>query len=821
VVRSLVASLVVALVVYSAFMGHGSVFAQWEGQPAASQVTPDPWPKVLKQGDVTYTLYQPQVDDWDHYTVSAHAAVSALPDGTKEPQFGVIETTAKTDVDKLSRVVHFRDVMVTKATFPSAPDQAAFYQHGFQTMVAGGPSTMSLDRFQAALSVEHALKLGQSLPVKNDAPKIVLTPRSSVLVTIDGEPVWRKVEGTSLERVLNSRALILLDDTSGTYYIRLYDGFVQAKSLSGPWVPATKAPKGANELTAQLVKQKIIDPMTGPSDTKLSLKTSLPDVIVATTPTEILITSGTPDWVPINGTMLLYVKNTTGNIFKDLNTQMTYVLVTGRWFSAHDLAGPWEYVPAKELPPDFARIPDDNPKENVKASIPGTAQAQEMVIANEIPQTARVYRAKATFVPVIDGGAPVLKPIPDTSLMYVFNSPMPIIRLGPYEWYGVHGGVWFTASSLKGPWVVATAIPAVIYSIPVSSPLHYVTYVRIYTATPEYVVVGYTPGYFGTIVTSDGLVVYGTGYTYVGYTGVTVWYGAPVTYGYAASVTWTPWTSWAVGFGFGWAMGATWGTTCCWGYAPAPYWGPMPYAPYGVAYAGGVYGAAAWGPGGWAATSGNVYSQWGATTAVSRSSAGYNAWTGNAWTSKVGTSYNSVTGRSSAGQSASVQNVYTGNYAYGQRGATYNPSTGVTARGGSVTTGNAYTGQQESARYGQVTGPGGQTAGAAHVGNDYYADHDGTVYRNTGSGWQQYNNGSWSSVNNSATQSLQSSESARAAGDARSAGSSWGSNSWGSGFGGSSAAGSSGGAGGWDRGSGGHTWGGGGGWGGGRFVGRR
>ena len=67
---------------------------------------------------------------------------------------------------------------------------------------------------------------------------------------------------------------------------------------------------------------------------------------------------------------------------------------------------------------------------------------------------------------------------------------------------------------------------------------------RIYEVTPQYVVVGYTPGYLGTVVTTDGVVVYGTGYTYVPYIGTAVWYPVPVTYGYAA----------------------------------APYWGAMPYA---------------------------------------------------------------------------------------------------------------------------------------------------------------------------------------------------------------------------------------------------
>src|SRR5215831_14956194 len=800
-------------------------------QPPADEVTPDPWPKTIKEGSTTFTLYQPQLDSWDGYSFEAHAAGSVLVAGAKDPDFGVIEITANTQVDRLSRTVHFSNIQVKKASFPASPNKAAWYQEGFQAMVAEGDSTMSLDRLQAMLYIENALKMGRSVPVKNDPPKIIFSPRTAVLVAIGGEPVWQSVAGTSLERVINARPLILMDDKSGKYYIHLFNGFVVATNLSGPWTVAKTVPNGANQAAQELSKQRVIDLMNGPADKKLSLKTAVPDVIVATTPTEVIISDGAPDWAPLPGTNLLYVKNTTGNVFKDLNNQNTYLLVTGRWFQAPDLAGPWQYVPGTSLPPDFLKIPDDSPKENVKAAIPKTAQAQEAVIANEIPQTATVYRAKAKFTPVING-APDLKPIPDTSLMYVFNSPNPIIMVSQYQWYGVQNGVWFTASSAQGPWVVATSIPASIYSIPPSSPLYYVTYVKIYDVTPQYVVAGYTPGYMGTVLTTDGVVVYGTGYTYVPYISSTVWYAPPITYGYAANPTWTPWTGWAMGFGLGWAMGAAWGSGCCWGYAAAPYWGAMPYAPYGgyaySGYARGPYGgAAAWGPMGWAATTGNVYSHWGATTAISRGSAGYNAWTGNAWASRVGTSYNSVTGRVSAGQRAGVENVYTGNYAYGQRGATYSPRTGVSARGGSVTYGNAYTGQQQTARGAQVTGPRGQTTGAARVGNDYYADHDGNVYKDTGSGWQKYDNGSWNSVQDTRqTQSLNAEQQARQWGDQRSASSSWGSRSWGGGFSGFDRGGSGGfgggGFGGFDRGDGSFGGFGSGGWdrGGGGFGGR-
>ena len=50
--------------------------------------------------------------------------------------------------------------------------------------------------------------------------------------------------------------------------------------------------------------------------------------------------------------------------------------------------------------------------------------------------------------------------------------------------------------------------------------MHYVTYVQVYGYTPSVVYVGYTPGYYGTVVSaSTSTVVYGTG-----------WYSAPVVF---------------------------------------------------------------------------------------------------------------------------------------------------------------------------------------------------------------------------------------------------------------------------------------------------
>ena len=162
-------------------------------------------------------------------------------------------------------------------------------------------------------------------------------------------------------------------------------------------------------------------------------------------------------------------------------------------------------------------------EENVKASVPGTEQAQEAVVANSVPQTALVTRSAAKFAPHTTASRSSRRS-KETALQYVVNASAPIVAVGsPTEYFGVQNGVWFVSNSLTGPWLVATTVPAVIYSIPASSPLHYVTYVKIYDSHPVEVVVGYTPGYTGGYV-SGGCVVYGTGDHYPPWIG-SYWYG--------------------------------------------------------------------------------------------------------------------------------------------------------------------------------------------------------------------------------------------------------------------------------------------------------
>ena len=105
---------------------------------------------------------------------------------------------------------------------------------------------------------------------------------------------------------------------------------------------------------------------------------------------------------------------------------------------------------------------------------------------------------------------------------------------------------------LSGTETSKTAVPEVIYTIQPSSRLYYVTFVHVYGYTPEVVYVGYTPGYLGTVVEPDGVVVYGTGYSYTPWIG-NVYYAVPDTYGVQAQPVYNP----AADMAFGMALGCT------------------------------------------------------------------------------------------------------------------------------------------------------------------------------------------------------------------------------------------------------------------------
>jgi hypothetical protein len=730
-----------------------------QGAPAPTQAVQrvdEAWPRKATRGDETISMYQPQLEAWEGDKIRAYAALAVESTKNKTAKYGVVWFTARTEVDKVNRQVTLDDFQITKVNFPTLEAKDAEYQAFLQAKLPGKSKVIALDRLEAALVASDLEPAGvEAFEVNNDPPKVIFSTKPSLLILIDGPPRYRDVGGTELQLMLNTRAMIVLDAKKKDYYLNVMDGWLQTTDLvAGPWSYAAKIPDDMKEITKRIAEREQAKAPEGtkpPSLKQANKDGKIPAIFVSVGPAELLVTEGAPQYELIPGTGLEYVKNTTANIFRDTSSLDYYINLAGRWFRSKSLeSGPWGFVDGKNLPEKFAAIPESSPKAGVLVSVSGTGPAREALIANAIPQTATITRNEAQLQVKYDGD-PQFKNIEGTNLQYAVNTATPVIQVDDKNYYAVENAVWFVAATPAGPWAVATSVPPAIYSIPPSSSLHYVTYVKVYRSTPDVVYVGYTPGYYGTVVSSTtSTVVYGTGWYYPPYVG-SYWYGAPYTYGVGVASTWSSGTGWSITIGVGYTYGYPY---------YYPWWGPW-----------GYYGACCWGPawgygyGGYA--SANVYGRWGNTAYASTGAAWANPYTGNYGGASRTAFQNTQRGTVGVAGRGANANVYTGNVAAGRGAVGYDPKTGIVAGGGAGYAGNMYSGQGAAGRggfaYNTNTG-----AGIAAGSNNIYAGKDGNVYRydRQSGNWSQNSGNGWTSASKPQG-NLQQQQQARATGQQR------------------------------------------------------
>ncbi len=717
---------------------------------APDQSDAETWPHPLTLANAEILVYQPQVSSWRDNQLVFRCAIAVRPTGAKNETFGSITANARTDVDKAARVVVLHDLTITSHRFPTLPDNGAAYVDGMRDQIASHASEIALDRLEASMAAAGIEP--PSFAVQNNPPQIYVSYSPAILVPVDGDPSLQPIEGDErFERVINTRALIVENMMLQSFYLHVYDGWLVANSMAGPWTRPQDPIMGLDQIAQQFQASGTVDLLSGKTldGNAPSLNEGVPTIYTPTVPAELIVFKGQPDLIPVSDTSLLWASNTTNDVLVDSNDNAYYVLLAGRWFKASSLDGPWAFVASNALPAGFRRIPAHSPAAVVMPSVAGTPQANEAKIANSVPQTATVpIRNGPKFTPDLDG-APQFEPIADTSLQYVVNSSVPIIQVARDSYYAVDAGVWFTASNVNGPWRVATSVPDVIYAIPISSPIYYVTYVRVYGATPEVVYVGYTPGYLGTVVAPSGVVVYGTGYAYTPWVG-SVWYAAPYTYGVAAAPVYNP----AVGLTFGFAMGLA---TAAW-MNGGNYYHPYYYGGYGccATASANVYGR--WGnvsysgtrswttqPGAVGTTAkGSYENQRTGTQGKYQVSRSYNANSGNA-TRSYDRNFSNPSGASGKVSRTGNYNAYTGQRDYesglsakGADGSTIQRSADATAgpdginRQAQTSVYNAQTGESHS-----------WSSGSGQLANDRYADKDGNVFQNSGDGWQQHTANGW------------------------------------------------------------------------------
>jgi hypothetical protein len=757
-------TMLVILSTISLLCSYAAPFSSASGQTSSNGVQRTgsvdlEWPRRIQSGDTTILFYHPQIEKWQGDQIQAYAAVAVETAGSDRQTYGRVYFTAHATVDKVNRLVTLDNFRMTKGSFPTASDQTSRYLSIIQQAQGNRVETVPQDQIVSQLTLAQAERK-TSEQLRNDPPRIIFSTKPAVLVLIDGQPVLRPSGEGDLQRVVNTRALILLDRSRGTYYLTLMDGWVQASSPEGPWTFAQDVPSAAERMRAKLALTSQVDLMNGrqigeagqdaqmergrrdiatpPAQTAEQMESladrakdgTFPTIYISTVPAELLMADGEPQFKPIPNTGLLYVANSGNQIFMNTANQNYYILVSGRWFAGRSMEGPWQYVPGGNLPQDFAKIPEGDPKASVLASTPGTAAAQEAAIENDIPQTAGVDRNQAHLRVEYDG-EPQFEAIPGTRLRYAANSGTPVIEVAQNDFRAVQDGVWFAANSPYGPWVVATSVPPDVYSIPPSSPVHNVTHVQIYDYTPDTVYCGYTPGYYGTCVDPYGCVVYGTGWYYRPYIG-SVWFGCPWTYGWGVGFGWSPWWGWGFGFGAGFLFPfcRPWWGGFGWGF---PRWG----FGFGIGFGFGWGRGWGWGRGfgrgfGWGGLrAANLYGRWGRGASIGT----HAAWTGGraGLGSRAGFAGNS---RSGTGRSATFGTSRSGTFG-NSRSGTPNGGKGALSSSRGSTFSNPRGGTNTSPRSGSFSSPRNGSSTNPRFGSS----------GNSGSGYRGYSSPRYSSPN--------------------------------------------------------------------------
>jgi hypothetical protein len=649
------------------------------------------WPRdYATASGGTVRVFQPQIASWDgQRRMVAYAAVSYNAKGAAKPALGTVTLEADTSVALDERLVSFNKVSLTETRFSSLPnDQIREVTATITQGVPQGALTIALDRVLARL--DKSLIIPKNVVgVKADPPVIFFSTSPAILVNIDGDPIWSPIKENDLRFAVNTNWDLFQNEPTKMFYLRYNQSWLSGADVKGPWKPEAKLPAGLTKLPADDNWKDVKAALPGHT------LTTVPKVLVSTTPAELILLRGAPNYLLVNGTGLLWVSNTDSDVFRLGKTGPVYFLISGRWFTAPGFEGPWTFA-TPNLPEDFKKIPRSHERSRVLASVPGTDEAAEAVLLAQIPQTARVDKKQVKAPEVQYQGEPQFEAISTTTVARAVNTDKDIIKVGDL-YYMCFQGVWFMGRSPNGPWEVTGSVPGQIYEIPVSSPSYPVTQVTVVEDNSDAVMFATAAAYTGLMI-GWGCAVWGTGYyypPYVGYGGFYPYYRPYYpSYGYHAS--YNPWTG---------------------SYSR----GMSAYGPYGGAGVGASYnprtgtyarGAAAYGPGGSRAVASAYNPRTGASAATRQGSNIYGSW--------------GQTGVQRGDQWASTSRV-TNN----RTGATTRVTQG--SGGGTAVTRNP-------------VGAGG--GGVVRTGSgDVYAGRDGNVYKKQDGGWQQSNgSGGWNAA---------------------------------------------------------------------------
>ena len=313
------------------------------------------WPRVVRDGTTEITVYQPQKDSLEGVTLQSRAAVSVKTPDAPAPVFGALWIVSTLDIDRDRDTAHVVSVKIDRSRLSDTPDIVPALEADAHLW----DYSISLKNIEASSNPGY----------RNDPPKIVVMHSPAILLLLDGEPRLKDVGSTGLQQVANTAFPVIFDPKARQYWV--YGSsvwFTTSNLLRGKWNWAPSAPPNIADLVKDTETLASEQADAGKGATALQLRGA--KIVVATEPTELIVTDGAPKYSPLVGGEILYVTNTDSDIFMEVATQRHFIVISGRWLAAPSIQGPWTFIAPESLPKGSLTSPKIRRKQATSLSSP-------------------------------------------------------------------------------------------------------------------------------------------------------------------------------------------------------------------------------------------------------------------------------------------------------------------------------------------------------------------------------------------------------------------------------------------------------------------
>ena len=198
-------------------------------------------------------------------------------------------------------------------------------------------------------------------------PQVFYSTVPAEVILFDGQPTYAEIPGTQLVYANNTDSPVFVYSATQSYYYLAAGRWFSAPSLTGPWTFASLSlPPDFANIPLSSPASAILASVPGTSQAKDA-------VLIAQIPTTMLLNpvtaaaqakvtyTGAPQFVPIEGTNMLYATNTPDKVIQV--GDVYYLCLQGVWFMSTTAEGPW--TTASSVPQVIYTIPPSSPVYNV------------------------------------------------------------------------------------------------------------------------------------------------------------------------------------------------------------------------------------------------------------------------------------------------------------------------------------------------------------------------------------------------------------------------------------------------------------------------